>query len=188
MVSIAKEAEFNMAKVTITHIDRGLPLGLPYIICIDGRPVGMMQMPQARMNLPAGMHRLKVQCGGYLPIPFTKKTLTLMVEAEDTFVCTDEQFTEIRFENRERWWNWVFNIDLILWFARLFLTIPEPWGLVYDIVSNVTFAAWLLHFYLYRKRYFKFKVVHTDEAPTTVLPTEIQRKVLEMMQKRMRNG
>lgn len=174
-----------MAKLTITHIDRGLPLGLPYLIFIDGHPVGMMQMPQARMNLPAGTHRLKVQCGGYLPVPFTKKHLTLMVEAEETFDCSDDQYTEIKFENRERWWNWLFNIDLILWLARIFLTIPEPWGLVYDIVSNLTFALWLLHFYLYRKRYFKFTVAQSNEEPKVVLPTPTQRKILDIMQKRM---
>lgn len=33
---------------------------------------------------PAGQHRLGIRCGGYLPIPFTKKTITLSVEAEET--------------------------------------------------------------------------------------------------------
>lgn len=175
-----------MAQVTITHIDRGLPLGLPYLVLVDGRPVGVMQHPQARMNLSAGQHLLTVRCGGYLPVPFTKKTLTLSVEAGETIDVQEGKFTEVKFENRERWWNILFDIDLVLWLVRIFMTFPEPWGLVYDIVSNVSFAIWLLHFYLYRKRYFRFRVTHTDTPPAVVRPTELQKKILEYQQKKMR--
>ena len=175
-----------MAQVIITHIDRGLPLGLPYLILVDGRPVGIMQNPQAKMTLSPGSHMLTVRCGGYLPVPFTKKTLTLSVEASETIDVQDGKFTEVQFENRERWWNILFDVDLVLWLVRIFATIPEPWGLVYDIVSNVSFAVWLLHFYLYRKRYFRFCVTHTDTPPAVVRPTELQKKILEYQQKRMR--
>lgn len=186
-----------MAQVTITHIDRGLPLGLPYLVLVNGRPVGMMQNPQAKMqlsdrsssrdkNLSAGQHRLGIRCGGYLPIPFTKKTITLSVEAEETIDVQEGKFTEVQFENRERWWNILFDIDLLLWLVRLFVTLPEPWGLVYDITSNVSFAIWLLHFYLYRKRYFRFRITHTDTPPAVVHPSELQKKILEYQQKQMR--
>lgn len=175
-----------MATLTITHIDRGLPLGLPYLVLVDGRPVGMMQNPQARMNLSAGQHRLGIRCGGYLPIPFTKKTITLSVEAEETLDVQEGKFTEVQFENRERWWNILFDIDLVLWLVRIFVTLPEPWGLVYDITSNVSFAVWLLHFYLYRKRYFRFRVTHTDTPPAVVHPSELQKKILAYQQKQMR--
>lgn len=175
-----------MAQVTITHIDRGLPLGLPYLVLVDGRPVGMMQNPQARMTLSAGQHRLGIRCGGYLPIPFTKKTITLSVETEETIDVPEGKFTEVQFENRERWWNILFDIDLVLWLVRFFVTLPEPWGLVYDITSNVSFAIWLLHFYLYRKRYFRFRVTHTDTPPAVVHPSKLQKKILEYQQKQMR--
>lgn len=175
-----------MATLTITHIDRGLPLGLPYLVLVDGRPVGMMQNPQARMNLSAGPHRLRIRCGGYLPIPFTKKTITLSVEAEEMIEVQEGKFTEVQFENRERWWNILFDIDLVLWMVRIFVTLPEPWGLVYDITSNVSFAIWLLHFYLYRKRYFRFRVTHTDTPPAVVHPSELQKKILEYQQKQIR--
>lgn len=145
-----------------------------------------MQNPQARMNLSSGQHLLTVRCGGYLPIPFTKKTITLSVEASETIEVSENKYTEVRYENRERWWNILFDIDLVLWFVRIFMTIPEPWGLVYDIVSNVSFAVWLLHFYLYRKRYFKFRVTHSATPPEVVHPSEFQKKLLEMQQKRMR--
>lgn len=173
-----------MAQVTITHIDRGLPLGLPYIIYVDGQAVGMMQMPQARMNLPAGKHSLMVRCGGYFRLPFTKKTFSAFVEAFDTIDVQEEQYTEVQFENREKWWNILFDVDLVLWLVRIFATIPEPWGLVYDVVSNVSFALWLVHFYLYRKRYFRFRVTHSATPPAEVHPSDFQRKLLEMQQKR----
>lgn len=174
-----------MAQVIITHIDRGLPLGLPYLVLVDGKAVGMMQNPQARMQLSAGQHRLGIRCGGYLPIPFTKKTLALFVEATETIDCPESQYTEVQFENRERWWNILFDVDLVLWLVRIFVTLPELWGLVYDIVSNVSFAVWLLHFYLYRKRYFRFRVTHTDTPPEVVLPSKWQKKILEYQQKKI---
>ncbi len=175
-----------MAQVTITHIDRGLPIGLPYLVLVDGCPVGMMQNPQAKMTLPAGQHHLTIRCGGYLPIPFTKKTVTLSVEAGETIDCPENQYTEVQFENRERWWNILFDVDLVLWIVRFFVTFPEPWGLIYDIVSNVSFAIWLLHFYLYRKRYFRFRVMHTDTPPAVVHPSELQKRILEYQQKKMK--
>lgn len=175
-----------MAQVTLTHIDHGLPLGLPYLVLVDGMAVGMMQNPQAKMSLPAGQHKLTIRCGGVLPIPFTKKTVTLSVEATETIDCSENEYTEVQYENRERWWNILFDIDLVLWLVRIFVTIPEPWGWVYDIVSNVSFAIWILHFYLYRKRYFRFRVIHTDTLPEVVLPSKWQKKILEYQQKKIR--
>lgn len=147
-----------MAEVMITHMERGpkwMQLKMPYLVMVDGRAVGVMQTRQARMTLPAGQHQLTIRAGGYLPLPFTKKKLDLTVEASETFEAREEEKTELTFEDREKWWNILFDADLVLWITRLFVTFPEPWGLVYDIVSNVSFGVWVMHFWVYRKRFYR---------------------------------
>ena len=38
------------------------------------------------------------------------------------------------------------------------LHLPEPWGLIYEILSNGFFAVWLLRVWIIRKKYFKVEV------------------------------
>lgn len=42
--------------------------------------------------------------------------------------------------DKERWWNILFGIDLVLWLIRFFIEFPYPWNIVYEVVSNGFFA------------------------------------------------
>ena len=65
----------------------------------------------------------------------------LSIGGERTITVLPETHQNIRITGRERWWNILFNIDLCLWIASFFVTLPHPWDLIYHIVSEGFFAA-----------------------------------------------
>ena len=38
------------------------------------------------------------------------------------------------------------------------INLPEPWGLIYEMLSNGFFAVWLMRVWIIRKKYFKVEV------------------------------
>lgn len=66
------------------------------------------------------------------------------------------------FSDRDRAWNRLFNIDLVLWILKRLLHVPEPWGTIYEIVSNGFFIVWLLRIWIIRKHYFDISVSRAD--------------------------
>ena len=58
---------------------------------------------------------------------------------------------DISFQDRERLWNILFDIDLVAWLVSLFVTMPT----IYKIVSDAFFAVWLIRLVAIRKRYYK---------------------------------
>ena len=70
-------------------------------------------------------------------------------EAVDTF---------LEFGDREKIWDIIFWVDMILWLVKRLINLPEPWGLIYEILSNGFFAVWLMRVWIIRKKYFKVEV------------------------------
>ena len=55
------------------------------------------------------------------------------------------------FHDRERLWNILFDIDLVLWVVSWFVTMPP----IYRILSDAFFVIWLVRLVVIRKRYYK---------------------------------
>ena len=64
----------------------------------------------------------------------------------------------LNYSDRERWWNILFNIDVLLWLIKRFSTFGEPWDTVYEVLSNGFFVIWMLRIWLIRKNYFQFTI------------------------------
>ena len=106
---------------------------IPLWVLIGGRPVGLMRGKEVKIELPKGVYSLGVR----FCVPLGK-------------------WQPGEFTSRERLWNLLFDIDLMLWVLNFFITIPSPWGTVYDVVSNGFFLLWAIHVWTIRTRFFTF--------------------------------
>lgn len=115
---------------------------LPNRIFINGRLVGIMQQKEVAIMIPKGKYSIMIQSA----MPFMYATDELEIEQGVENVVT--------FKNRERIWDILFTIDLILWIAGFFITLPEPWDMVYEISTNAFLAIWLIYEFCIRKKYY----------------------------------
>ena len=69
-----------------------------------------------------------------------------------------KQHTTFLFRDRERLWNLLFDIDLIVWLVSLF--IPLTW--LYRILSDSFFVIWLVRLLIIRKRYYRIIIQHEE--------------------------
>lgn len=142
----------------------------PYQVIVNGQLVGTMTTPQARLRLRAGYYTITIRAGGYLPIGKKGKTLDLTLSSTAPVHVSESGYTCLDFKNKERWWNTLFNIDLILWLASLFLSIPHPWNIVYHVVSDGFFLLWIIRLFVVRRRYFAMETYITTDPPEAVYP------------------
>lgn len=117
---------------------------LPHYVLINGQLLGAMKR-EVQISIPPGCYRLTIRS----IYRFIESTVELDAPSGSTILLT--------FGDRERLWNWLFNLDIVLWVLKRFIHVPEPWGTVYEIVSNGFFAVWLLRVWIIRKRYFSIK-------------------------------
>lgn len=136
--------ENRMSELIITTKKQILPL--PHYLAINDEVLGIIKDKPVDIRLPEGEWKVTI------------RSMYRFIEGSTVVDVHDGAVTHISFSDRERWWNWLFNIDLILWVLKFFFTIPEPWDTIYEIVSNGFFAIWLLRLWIIRKRYFKFKI------------------------------
>jgi len=159
-----------MSLLVITHRQKEFGMRLPYQIIVNGRLVGTMSTPQARLKLPAGYYTITIRTGSYLPIGKKGKTLDLTLSSSAPVHINEGGYTCLDFKNKERWWNILFNIDLILWIICLFIRIPSPWNIVYHVISDGFFILWIIRLIVVRKRYFDIQTYFTNEPPKAVYP------------------
>lgn len=139
-----------MALLTL-HRKQRFKLAIPYWVFIDGQPVGMMRSSDVGIDLPEGSYNLAVK----IVLGLWKWRFDI---GGDTVVTLSEQLPmRVRITDRERWWNLLFDLDLIIWIACMFIELPEPWNVVYHVLSEGFFAIWILRILIIRKRYFKLK-------------------------------
>lgn len=131
-----------MALLKIIQKRAKFAMRIPHKICINGYLLGIMQTPEIEIQMPPGRYMLTVQS----MIPFISASQMIYVQEGVT------NYAE--FHDREKWWDYLFVLDLILWFADFFFTLPHPWGLVYKIFTHGYFAVWILYEILIRKKYF----------------------------------
>ena len=158
-----------MSLLIITHKDNSA-FRLPYHIILNGSFLGTMTTPQARLRLPPGCYTLTIRCGGFLPIGKKGKSLDLTLSTTESISVSESGYTCIEFKNKERWWDILFTIDLVVWFISLFLTLPHPWNIIYHVISDGFFLLWLIHLIVVRKRYFSFYTTYSDTPPKEIPP------------------
>ena len=129
----------------------GIKMPIPYFISINDKVIGATKLPKIQIEMPAGIYKIGVK---YL-FPLWKCEFSL--SSETNIIIKENETLEYEFFHNEKIWNILFDIDLILWIAELFFTLPHPWNIIYKICSNGFFIIWIIRLFVIRKKYFKFK-------------------------------
>lgn len=110
--------------------------------------VGLMRTQEVAVDLPEGRFVISVR------LMFKLAKWTFSIGGEREIQTSAEKPTTLVISDRERLWNILFNIDLVIWAASFFFTLPTPWNVVYHVLSDGFFALWILRIIIIRKRYF----------------------------------
>ena len=159
-----------MSVLVITHQQKSLGFSLPYQIFINGSLVGLMTTPQIQIRLPEDTYTVTICAGAVLPIGKSGKQLDLRLSSSLMVRTSAKAYTCIDFKNKERWWDVIFSIDLILWIVLLFFTLPKPWNIVYHILSDGFFLVWLVRLIVLRKRYFTLSSYQMSDLAKKIQP------------------
>ena len=120
-------------------------LTLPHKIYFNGQLLGIMQRKEIQLKgIPEGKYSLKIQ--SMIPFIYAEKEIGVKRGANT-----------ITFSDREKFWDILFTIDLVLVIVKLFITLPDNLDLIYKIVTNGYFAIWLIYEWVIRKRYFRIE-------------------------------
>ncbi len=119
---------------------------LPHYVLVNDQVLGLVKGQVVRIHLPAGSYKVTV------------RSVYKFIEGSAMVEVGDDETVTCMVSDHEKWWNILFNVDLILWAAKRFVNIGEPWDTVYEVASNGFFAIWLLRLWIIRKRYFKIAI------------------------------
>lgn len=143
--------------LTIRHIRHWYEPRLTHVVFLDGLYAGMLKDDRLLINAPRGNYDLKVQFGGRVPIGKNGKSIDISVSSTKQIEVSGIGDVEYVFHDRERIWNILFDIDLIVWVVSWFVTMPP----LYKIISDIFFAVWIVRLIIIRKRYYKIQLVNT---------------------------
>lgn len=135
----------------ILHRKQWFKLTLPYWVFINGQPVGIMQSKEVSLQIPEGQYELCIR------ILFRFFKWQFHIGGSRKIYLQDDEHLHLHITDKERWWNLLFDIDLVLWLAKLFFELPHPWNIVYEVLSNGFFIIWIARIWLIRDRYFLLK-------------------------------
>lgn len=136
---------FNSHCGVLEIIDQSSKMGmtLPHKVFFNGQLLGIMQKKSFQIkDIPTGTYQLKIQS----MIPF------ISAEGE---IHIQEGENKVTFSDRERFWDILFTIDIVLVIIRAVLNLPDKYELIYRIVTDGYFAIWLIYEWLIRKKYFR---------------------------------
>ena len=139
------ETQIEYQKLTIEKDASEFMAKLPNRIFINGRLVGIMQQKKVSIMIPKGQYNIMIQSA--IPILYATDEVEIERGVENVVV----------FKNRERIWDILFTIDLVLWIAGFFVTLPAPWDMVYEIATNTFLAVWLIYEFCIRKKYYRIR-------------------------------
>ena len=140
-----------MAKLTLHKKPLFKKFMLPLWVLVNGQPIGLMKGEHVSIEMPEGEYNIAVK----LIFRLWKWQFSL---GGDTIVSVSEEFpTSIEITDRERLWNILFDIDLVIWFASLFFTLPSPWNIVYHVLSDGFFVLWIARLINIRNKYYRLK-------------------------------
>ena len=142
-----------MPTLTIRHKRHWYEPKLPHAVFLNGYYAGTLKDGQLRGEVPPGNYALRVQFGGIISIGKKGKRIDLSVSSTEQVEVPMAGDVVCEFHDRERLWNILFDIDLILWMVSWFVQMPP----LYKILSNAFFVIWLVRLVIIRKRYYKIK-------------------------------
>ena len=143
--------------LTVRHIRHWYEPKLPHAVFINGFFAGMMRDHDLRIEAPPGKYSLRVQFGGPLRLGKSGKSIDLSLSSTTEVEIPQNGEVLCTFHDRERLWNILFDIDLVLWIVSWFVTLPP----LYKILSDAFFVIWLVRLVLIRKKYYKIvKIIH----------------------------
>ena len=125
---------------------------IPHYLLINDQLLGVFKGSETHVNLPAGRYKVTI-----------RSMYKFIESSADVYVPIGES-KRLTFTDKDKIWNWLFNIDLVLWFLKRILHVPEPWGTIYEMVSNGFFAVWLLRILIIRKSYFNIEEKQPKDA------------------------
>lgn len=118
---------------------------IPHYLLINDQMLGIVKGGEVRINVLPGIYKITI------------RSMYKIIEGSAEVYVPINETKRLTFSDKDKIWNWMFNIDLILWILKRIIHVPEPWSTVYEIVSNGFFAVWLLRIWIIRKRYFAIK-------------------------------
>lgn len=127
-------------------------IGIPYWVFINGQPIGLTRGKDVTIQLPEGVYDIGVR------IIFQLYKWRFYIGGHKQIAVQEEDNIQLNITDKERWWNILFDIDLVLWTAKFFYTLPYPWNTVYEIASNGFFIVWLVRIWMIRKHYYELKI------------------------------
>ena len=136
-----------MARLTIVQKRGKFSLNIPHKLLIDGRFVGIMKAKKVSVEMPMGEYAITIQ--SMIPFISASQRVTLSPRSETT----------LEFSDREKWWDALFVVDIVLWTIKRFLHLAAPWTWIYEVSTNGYFLLWLLYEWRIRKHYFKFQIL-----------------------------
>lgn len=138
-----------MTKIIIHRKPIVKKLFLPLWVFINGQPLGVMRGESVTIELPEGTYNIAVK------LLFQVWKLRFGIEGSSIVTASESLPLNLRVTDRERLWNILFDLDLVVWLASLFFTLPSPWNLVYHVLSDGFFLIWIIRLIVVRKRYYK---------------------------------
>lgn len=130
-------------------IDKTSKMGftLPHKIYINGKAICILKAPSMRIeSMPQAYYRLHVES----MIPFISAEALVKVEEGSNKVC---------FRDKEKLWDSLFLIDIVMLIAKCFVTFPDTIELTYKIFTNGYGLLWLIREWIIRKKYFKIEQI-----------------------------
>ena len=124
-------------------------LSIPYWVFINEHPIGIMQGKEVSIELPPAQFDLSIK------ILFRLFKWQFSIGGKRKVLLSEGEHLHLTIKDKERWWNILFDIDLVLWLAKMFFELPHPWNIVYEVVSNGFFALWLARIWFIRDYYFQ---------------------------------
>lgn len=121
-------------------------MNVPHKLLIDGRFVGIMKDRRVSIEMPMGEYEITIQ--SMIPFISASQRVAMPLRGETT----------LEFADREKWWDVLFVVDVVLWIVKRFLHLAAPWTWIYEVFTNGYFLLWLLYEWRIRNHYFKFQV------------------------------
>lgn len=118
---------------------------IPHYLLINGQMLGIVKGGEVHINVLPGIYKITI------------RSMYKIIEGSAEVYVPINETKRLTFSDKDKIWNWLFNTDLILWILKRIIHVPEPWGTIYEIVSNGFFVIWLLRIWIIRKRYFAIK-------------------------------
>lgn len=134
-----------MAFLKIIQKKSKLMPALPHRILINDQLIGITKQTELTIKMPPGTFKITIQS----MIPY--------IYASTLVHLSEETIHHLVYKDREKWWDILFWIDVILWCADFFFTLPHPYELLYQIFTNGYFVLWIGYEWLIRKKYFKLE-------------------------------